>query len=183
LLPAGPWREPLHALRRASIVLVTRKAASAEIASTVLGRLRDAAPAMVGAVAHLVPDALACASGDPVDRTPLDALRGARVLAISAIGDPAAFHRQLTQLGARVTPATYSDHHAFTGAEARELAARATAIERVVCTLKDAVKLGPLWPRAAPALWYVSQRVDPEIGRGELERLLGSVLAARDNLL
>jgi len=120
--------------------------------------------------------------GDPAGRAPLDALRGARVLAISAVGDPAAFHRQLAQLGARVSPATYPDHHAFTGAEAGELAARATAVDRVVCTLKDAVKLGPLWPRAAPTLWYVSQRVDLEMGRGALERLFGDVLAARDNL-
>jgi len=31
-------------------------------------------------------------------------------------------------------------------------------------------------------LWYVSQRVDLEMGRGALERLFGDVLAARDNL-
>jgi tetraacyldisaccharide 4'-kinase len=48
-----------------------------------------------------------------------------------------------------------------------------------VCTLKDAVKLGPLWPRGAPALWYVSQRVVVERGERVLADALGRLLAGR----
>ena len=48
-----------------------------------------------------------------------------------------------------------------------------------MCTLKDAVKLGPLWPRGGPTLWYVSQRVTVERGERVLEDSLGRLLAAR----
>jgi hypothetical protein len=42
----------------------------------------------------------------------------------------------------------------------------------VVCTLKDAVKLAPMWPAAAPPLLYVLQRLEVESGNAALERLL-----------
>jgi tetraacyldisaccharide 4'-kinase len=49
----------------------------------------------------------------------------------------------------------------------------------VLCTLKDAVKLGPRWPREAPPLWYVSLRCEIEVGRAEVSALLDRLLAAR----
>ena len=78
---------------------------------------------------------------------------GQRVLLISAIGDARALRAQFEQAGAEVTAATYADHHAFTIGEANALARRAAGLDLAVCTLKDAVKLGPHWPRAASALW------------------------------
>ena len=51
--------------------------------------------------------------------------------------------------------------------------------EIAVCTLKDAVKLSPHWPREAPPLWYVSQSVMVEEGRDALDALITRVLAAR----
>jgi tetraacyldisaccharide 4'-kinase len=48
----------------------------------------------------------------------------------------------------------------------------------VVCTLKDLVKLGPLWPGPSP-LWYVSQRVDVETGADALDAVLKTTLDAR----
>jgi tetraacyldisaccharide 4'-kinase len=55
----------------------------------------------------------------------------------------------------------------------------AAAHEMVVCTLKDAVKLAPHWPRVAPALWYVSQSVSFEAGELELDRVLRHLLDSR----
>jgi tetraacyldisaccharide 4'-kinase len=49
----------------------------------------------------------------------------------------------------------------------------------VLCTLKDAVKLAPLWPRAALPLWYVSQRAEVERGEQLLAATLASVMSAR----
>ena len=49
----------------------------------------------------------------------------------------------------------------------------------VVCTLKDAVKLAPRWPRLAPPLWYVSQHVIVERGVGGLERVLDDLVRVR----
>jgi tetraacyldisaccharide 4'-kinase len=109
----------------------------------------------------------------------VSALAGERVLAIAAIGAPEAFVTQLAMAGARVDAALYPDHHPFVRNDVAVLARRAQTVDRVVCTLKDAVKLGPLWPPFAPTLWYVSQRVDVERGAEALDALIARLLAAR----
>lgn len=176
-LPAGPWREPLGGLRRASLAVVTRKAANDAAVEAAVRGCRAAAPGVPVAVAHLAPGDLR-RMDDPAT-TPLEALRGRRVLAIGAIGDPSAFHAQLAHAGASVIPRTFADHHAFTAAEARALANDARQADLAVCTLKDAVKLDPLWPRADRALWYVSQSVRVERGEDALQNALDHVLGTR----
>jgi tetraacyldisaccharide 4'-kinase len=175
-LPAGQWRESLAALRRASLAVVTRKAADDAVVRAVVDACLRAAEVPV-AVARLAPGALHAAAEDAV--RPLAALRGARTLVVAAIGDPAAFVRQLEQLGARVTARVFADHHHFTSTEVAALVRDAAAHEMVVCTLKDAVKLAPHWPRVAPALWYVSQSVSFEAGELELDRVLRHLLDSR----
>jgi tetraacyldisaccharide 4'-kinase len=170
LFPAGPWRESLSALRRASMVLVTRKAASSAAAMVVVDTVRHHFPDLPVGVAALVLEELRSVNGEST--MPLEALTRARVLAIVAIGDPTAFLRQLASAGARVRAAVFKDHHAFTHAEVARLASVLGAGEIAVCTLKDAVKLAPHWPREAPPLWYVSQGVILEEGRDALEGLL-----------
>lgn len=175
LLPAGPWREPLGAARRASLAIVTRKAASPDRAAVVSVAI-GAAAAVPTAVVHIAADGLARAGG--TERVALSALRGESVLAISGIGDPAAFHAQLGAVGARVTPAVFRDHHSFSPRDATILGDMAVDCDRVVCTLKDAVKLGPLWPGSTP-LWYLSQRLDVERGADLLNDVITQLLAAR----
>jgi tetraacyldisaccharide 4'-kinase len=177
LLPAGPWREPLSALRRASMVLITRKAASPATASAVADTIRHRFSGIAVGVAALMLQELRSAAGEST--MPLEALAGARALAIVAIGDPSAFLRQLAATDATVRAAVFADHHSYTHAEAARLAAMMAAGEIAVCTLKDAVKLAPHWPREAPPLWYVSQSVVVEEGRDALDALLTRVLAAR----
>jgi tetraacyldisaccharide 4'-kinase len=177
LLPAGPWREPLSALRRASMVLVTRKAASPATASAVADTIRHRFPGIPVGVAALTLQELRSATGEST--MPLEALAGARALAIVAIGDPSAFLRQLAATDATVRAAVFPDHHAYPHAEVTRIASMMAAGEIAVCTLKDAVKLAPHWPREAPPLWYVSQSVMVEEGRDALDALLTRVLAAR----
>ena len=55
LLPAGPWREPLSALERASLVIVTRKSSSADAARDVAGRVERVASGVRTAIVHLAP--------------------------------------------------------------------------------------------------------------------------------
>jgi tetraacyldisaccharide 4'-kinase len=109
----------------------------------------------------------------------MTALAGERVLAISAVGDAGAFAAQVAAAGATVRTAPFPDHHRFTHAEAEQLARDFETGERAICTLKDAVKLAPLWPREAPSLWYVSQQLLIDSGRGAIEALLTALLAAR----
>jgi len=175
LLPAGPWRERLTAARRASIVIVTRKAVSLDQANVVSEAVRQTVGVRC-AIVHLDASDLREANG-PRTAT-IDALRGESVLAISAVGDPAAFEAQLIACGAAVTPARFRDHHRFTVADAEALATTATRYDRAVCTLKDAVKLGPLWPGPSP-LWYVSQRVIVERGDDAVDGVLETTLLAR----
>jgi tetraacyldisaccharide 4'-kinase len=174
LLPAGPWRERLTAASRASLAIITRKAASRERAAVVEEAVSRAA-SIPTAIVHLVPGELHTMDGSVMDAS---TVHGQSVLAISAIGDPDAFAAQLTAFGATVESSAFRDHHRFTSTDARTLAEKAQRCDRVVCTLKDAVKLGPLWPGPSP-LWYVSQRVVVERGEDALEAVLATTLLAR----
>jgi tetraacyldisaccharide 4'-kinase len=174
LLPAGPWREPLSAARRSDLVILTRKAANAAAsadAGEVLARLgRPLAHVLLAPAELRVLDGAA--------RAPLARLRETPVLAIAAIGEPDSFRRQLADLGARVTIVAFRDHHDFTAADAARLAERVPDGGFAVCTLKDAVKLAPVWAGRSP-LWYLSQQLVVERGEDEIDRLLERVLAAR----
>ncbi|HEX9084203.1 MAG TPA: tetraacyldisaccharide 4'-kinase [Gemmatimonadaceae bacterium] len=175
LLPAGPWREPLRAARRATLVIITRKAADRSAVEDVKRALANAASHVPVAIAHLAPgDLRSTATGQTL---PLHALRGADLTAIAAIAQPELFFKQLTELGAVVRPFSFPDHHAFARADALNLAAAAGNSDFVVCTLKDAVKLESLWPAEAGSLWYVSQRLRIEDGQEHIDRLLDNLLS------
>jgi tetraacyldisaccharide 4'-kinase len=103
----------------------------------------------------------------------LSTLSGRKVLAVSAVGDPRSFTRQLILIGAEVTAISFPDHHAFSAADAAHIAKRSNDYDIVVCTLKDAVKLRSLWPDGGPSLWYVSQSLDIETGAANIDNLLG----------
>jgi tetraacyldisaccharide 4'-kinase len=175
LLPAGPWREPVSALRRADLVVVTRKSADAGRAAGALALARQAAPEKPLAVVHLAPRALASTTDGEI--ASLDRVRGANVLAIAAIGEPTLFARQLEALGARVTVAAFRDHHAFTDADVAALA-RQAGNGLALCTLKDAVKLADRWPGPS-RLWYVSQQLVVDQGAEHVTRLINRVVTAR----
>lgn len=178
MLPTGPWREPLEALRRADLAVITCKAASETEIQAARAAIAHAAPdTPIAGVMLELGDLLRF--GDPGARLPQGGLSGAAVLAIAAVGNPDAFFAQLRRAGATVDARGFPDHHRFTRGEARELAARAPRGGMAVCTLKDAVKLAPLWPADAPALWYVSQPVRVGWGAEIFERLMDALLARR----
>jgi tetraacyldisaccharide 4'-kinase len=175
LLPAGPWREPLGALRRASLVIVTRKVAHHDRVAEVKSAVAAVASSVPIATVHLTPgDLRSTVTGQTM---PLHALEGADVTAIAAVAHPDAFFKQLTQLGAVVRPHAFRDHYSFTARDAVRLAAAARDSDFAVCTLKDAVKLWSFWPPQAGSLWYVSQRLKVEDGMTHIDRLLDDLLA------
>lgn len=199
LLPAGPFRESLSALTRATVVVITAKAATALQIDSVIAAVHSIAPALPVAVMRLVPGALRLATGiragDGVHAPPHGArkgpseallthppswLSGQLIHIVSAIGDPSSFEAQLRALGASVRQThRFADHHGFTAKDAQGIASSAHGASAVICTLKDAVKLGPLWPRAAPPLWYLSQSVEVERGAAALDRACSHLLSAR----
>jgi tetraacyldisaccharide 4'-kinase len=176
LIPAGPWREPLSAARRADLIMITRKIARSDQVDDARRALAFVAPGVPIAVAHLAPAELrSTATGHTL---PLHVLDGADLVAIAAVARPESFFKQLTELGAVVRPRSFADHHSFSRQEARELADSASSSDFVVCTLKDAVKLEPLWPPQAGSLWYVSQRLQIEDGQPYIDRMLDNLLSA-----
>lgn len=200
LLPAGPYREPLTALQRATAIVVTVKAASQEQVDRVLQAVQRAAPDVGVAVLRLEPGPLRQLASSHPDGEPA-ALPGTATLAenkpddgpvvlVTAVADPQAFESQMRACGYDVrSHLTYGDHHTFTATDIATVLARTaptggpagiTPATRVVCTLKDAVKLAPLWPRVGPPLWYVSQHVAVERGAALLDQQVERVITARD---
>jgi len=180
LLPAGPFREPLSALRRASVVVVTRKAERAAMAEAVADVLARVVPNVPLVLVELSPHALV-EVGSERQRS-LSDLANRDVRAFIAIGDPNAFVRQLECHDARVTPTVFPDHHHFTDDEITSFARGVPSDAIVVCTLKDAVKLGGRWPREAAPPWYVSQHVVVERGIEAVEAVLDDLMRARTTL-
>jgi tetraacyldisaccharide 4'-kinase len=178
LLPAGPYREPLASLARATAVVVTVKAASEAQIDRTVSAVRAAASAVPLAVVRLVPDAIRSLAGDA--EAAATWLAGRTVTLVTAIADPASFAAQVAAGGARVSiHHRFPDHHAFTPRDVQALREAGEATGGVLCTLKDAVKLGPLWPRVGPPLWYVSQTLVVDRGAEVLEQECDRVLAAR----
>jgi len=182
LLPAGPWREPLHAIRRATLVVVTCKASCDDAVDRVHDRLATVASTVPRVSVRIVPLELV----NTIDRSEtrsLSSLAGVRVGVVVSIGDPAAFVSQVSALGprfnAKVDARLFPDHHAFTDREVAEVARDLKHVDMVLCTLKDAVKLGARWPRLGPPLWYVSQDVQVERGVGGLDSVLDGVVRTR----
>ncbi|HWP03714.1 MAG TPA: tetraacyldisaccharide 4'-kinase [Gemmatimonadaceae bacterium] len=176
LLPAGPWREPLRALERAALLVVSRRThprEEAEALAARLGRVHRVASATIA----LLPGELR--SAFTRQALPLGVLRAKPVLAVAGIADPRSFGLQLERTGALVELAGFPDHHRFSRGDVRRLVQRAQGAEFCVCTQKDAVKLRLLWPRDAPALWYVSMRCEVESGTEALEAILARALALR----
>jgi tetraacyldisaccharide 4'-kinase len=138
LLPAGRLREPLRALQRASVIVVSRLGAD-ESPEPWLAEVARRAPAAFVAAARHRPDGVRTLDGDP-----LPAGGPARVL--TATGNPEAVAASAREAGyGPVTLAAYRDHHWFSLSEAmREHAAAGAGT--LLLTAKDAVR----WPAGAP---------------------------------
>jgi tetraacyldisaccharide 4'-kinase len=177
LLPAGPWREPLSALKRASLAVVTRKTADKTRVDLLADAIREAAPEVPQLVVRFSLGELRRArKGGEGESLRLAVLAGQSVIAIAGIADAGAFFRQLSEVGAAVTAHAFPDHHRFSSSDIAGVLDNVRGADAfVVCTLKDAVKLGPIWPATAPALWYVSQALEVESGGNALEKLLSKL--------
>ena len=142
-----------------------------------MARLAPMTRTGLGAVASLeLGDLVNVVTGEA---RPLSDIGGTRVLAVAGIGDPYSFAEQLRAAGAHAALRSFPDHHVYDLPDIERLARDARAFDHAVCTLKDAVKLGPRWPREAPPLWYVSLRCGIEVGVADVTAMLDRVLSAR----
>jgi tetraacyldisaccharide 4'-kinase len=178
-LPAGPWREGLHALDRADAIVVTRKRATSEAAHALATDLQGRIAGPV-AVAHLGLRYLeGMVSGA---RQPASALAGKRVVAASGIADPDAFVAQTKATGAAVQVATWKDHHAYRDEDVAWLAHAARRADHVVITQKDAVKLRDRWPNSVPEPLVAMLDLEWEEGGDRIAAGLDAVVMPVDRL-
>jgi tetraacyldisaccharide 4'-kinase len=179
-LPTGPLRESVRSLARADVLVVTRRTTSRDeadrVAALLAPRLRAGAAV---AVCHLAAYGLVDAITGREE--PLSWLSHRTFAATAAVGEPEAFFAQIRAAGAVVEGFPFPDHHAFDARDVERIVQAGARHDGVLCTLKDAVKLAPRWPRAGPPLWYVSQRAVIERGGEALDASLDLLLAARPN--
>ncbi|MCW8133904.1 MAG: tetraacyldisaccharide 4'-kinase [Planctomycetota bacterium] len=146
LLPWGRLRESPAALKRAHAVIVTRvpEGKAREIAASL--KPLCAPNAVVAACDH-APAGLRRLFAPEAKDEPPSVLRGQKVLAVSALGNPAAYAWTLRKLGAEIAgERAYPDHFNYAQENLREIAAAAktSGAERIVVTEKDAAKLEAL---------------------------------------
>lgn len=149
LLPRGLLREPVSSLRRADAVIVTRADQVDAAALVELDRQieRRAGRPPIAHAAHGWREYLD-ADGRSI---PLDAVKNEPVVGVCGLANPGAFERSLRQVAVDVLACTsFPDHHAYTEADVREIAAwaRQNGAEVVVTSEKDWVKLRDIDPGA-----------------------------------
>ena len=135
-LPAGRLREPISALRRADIVVITRSVQAPAPAIEAMVRRHSKSPIFYATtkldsvlrIPHL-------AVGLPPNDWPQ-----ARFLAFCGIGNPPAFFQDLRKWGFQVAAEhSFADHHVYDSREASdlELAAASCGADALICTEKD----------------------------------------------
>ncbi len=177
ILPAGPLREPLRSIRRADLVIVTRKAVTDDYANGVRAAVRSIAAHVPTSIVHLCANQLVSLENKAA--LPLSSLSGASVLAIAGVGDPGSFFAQLRGLGANVTEQRFPDHYAYTEKDVAILAEKGVNHKYIVTTLKDTVKLATFWTPKDGDLWYVSQTVEVDDGKSFIDTLMANFFPLR----
>ena len=170
MLPAGPMREPWRALRRADAVALAIRGEEEQppalppaAARLPLGRF----------VVRFRPNALVASSAGLWEELPIGRISGARVIAVTGIAEPSAFYQTLRGWGADVREIfEYPDHHAYSSEDWQGISRHAQAVDFVVTTEKDLVKL-ERFPFAKGKL--VAVRIQPDVD--DAEALLDAIEA------
>lgn len=135
LLPRGPFREPLSAVARAGVVVVTKKSGSG--ASPELERRLERFLQTPPVVVAFVPERWTDVAGEPAP-----APEG-EYMAVCGIGDPEGFSQTLREATGRTGEVlAFPDHHAYSWGDVLEIRNR-LGKRALVTTEKDAVRLEP----------------------------------------
>ena len=138
LLPAGRLREPLSALSRADVIVITRSDDAPEIEAAI--RRNSDAPIFY-ARAHL--EYIQEFGGESSGAKYPEAY-SRKWFAFSGIGNPAAFRADLREWGLDVAGyKAFPDHHRYTAQDMKTIedAAYAVGANAIICTEKDSFNL------------------------------------------
>ena len=149
ILPRGTLREPVSHISRADVCLMTKVDQAADgsceyIRKTV--RKNNPGAQILESIHQprcFIPlaDWYVDIAGDGID---VDQMRGKKIMAVSAIGNPASFEQTLSDLGAVIIESLrYPDHHDYNMREMTDVLhqAKNMGAEAIVITEKDAVKV------------------------------------------
>jgi tetraacyldisaccharide 4'-kinase len=186
VLPAGPMREPLAALRRADAMIVMGPGEHCD------DSLNTAMRHVLGDKSILLPDKPILLRDKPILRamirprnlvhaeregwreSPL-ALAGRRVIAVSGLADASGFHAMLRELGANLVRAIeYPDHHDYGPGDWENIAAAASDAEMAVTTEKDLVKLERF---SSHGLSLYALRLEVSMDERDEDRLFAAIVA------
>jgi len=139
LLPRGILREPVGALRRARIIILT-KVDSYRDPEELKYRVAAIHPGATVFLARFKPTALLHpASGKTVE---FESVRGRIAAGLCSIGDPGNFFSMLADLGVSYSrPLIFPDHHRYSAHDERVIAARAGEVDFMITTQKDIAKM------------------------------------------
>jgi tetraacyldisaccharide 4'-kinase len=170
LIPRGILREPLSALKRAGIFVLTKTNLAAQDLESTQARLKRINPqALIFRVAYkplCFHDLEAEAEFKP------NIIKDKAIALLSAIADPDSFTQIVEQLGARPLKIfTFPDHYQFTKEDLERIKKEclAQAVEYLLTTEKDAMRLRPMRFDFLP-LKFLILRIKVEID--EEDRLL-----------
>jgi tetraacyldisaccharide 4'-kinase len=150
VLPAGRLREPLSALRRADIVVITRSVQASSPAIEAIIRRHTGSPIFYASTR--LENVLRLPRLDVA--LPQQDWQKARFMAFCGIGNPSAFFEDLRNWEFQVAQQrSFADHHDYTAREAMELelAASNCGADALLCTEKDVWNLRNVQFTALPA--------------------------------
>ncbi len=138
VIPAGMLREPVSSIRRAGLVMLTHtNLVSEEALRNIKIRLHQYGIDSERIV-ESVHEPLFLYRASSGERVSLEAFGSKQALAFSGIGHPASFEGTLKKAGLRIERAIrFSDHHAYSADELREIKTKASANEEMITTEKD----------------------------------------------
>jgi len=174
LLPAGPMRESLRALRRADAVILTPAASAGDLVgfTPTASGAGDAGPAAFRVTTELT--GLIESVGGVWEGRTCGCLAGKRVVAVSGIAHPERFYELIRHWDAEIAEVfEYPDHHVYSHSDWQEISRRSQDCDLLVTTEKDLVKL-EAFPFARGKL--MALRIESRVADGD--RLLAMIEAA-----
>jgi len=157
LLPAGPMREPLAALRHADAVGVVVKDEDAPMIAP-----GGTKPCFV---VRFAPTALVESEGGRWRERPLGLMSGRRIAAVAGVANPTPFYTTVRQWETQIGEIfEFPDHHPYSRTDWQHIMRGTRDIEMVVTTEKDLVKLEQFpFPRGK----LVALRIAPQVEGAE----------------
>lgn len=168
LLPFGRLREPVDLACNADKILLTRCEDDSENSNNLKNYWKSFFSNLVG-LEKIIELKTECAGIFDHSGQPINDLKG-DCIALSAIGKPGSFYRQLEKAGLYPQlKLEYRDHHYFKKVELEEVIKKSDKLP-IVCTEKDMVKIDKTFARKNNIM-FLRIRVRPVSGRSLFEEL------------